>query len=147
MKNYQTVKRVVAVNPSTAAATATVAGNVIDCKGADYASIEIVANKSVNSSAVAVVVKIQQSDTTTTSDFVDINTTTLQTSLAMNTTDARIAVLHANLNGTKKRYLRAFITPGTNATNDLIVLSGVANLELDVRPAGTVGQADSVAIG
>jgi hypothetical protein len=147
MKNYQTVKRTLALTPSTAASTVTVAGNVIDCKGADYATIEVLTNKSVNSSAVPITVKVQHSDTTTTSDFVDINTNTLQTTLAMNSTDARIAAMHVNLNGTKKRYLRIFITPGTNSTNDPVVLGAIANLEMDVRPAGTVGQADAVAIG
>jgi hypothetical protein len=147
MKNYQTVRRLVALDPSTAAATVTVAGNVIDCRGADYATIELVAGKSVNTSAAPVVVKIQHSDTTTTTDFVDINTNTLQVSLTQNTNDARVAALHVNLNGTKRRYIRAIVTPGTSSTHDPVVVCGVVNLEMDVRPAGTTGQATAVAIG
>jgi len=144
MKNYQTVKRVVALAPVTG--TATVAG-VVDCLGADYATIEVVLSAQINTNAAPVVVKIQEADVNEATAFADINTNTLQKSIEL-TAAAQVAAFHVNTgNGTRKRYLRLFATPGTHTTNSVVSLASVANLELDVRPSGTTGQADVVAIG
>jgi hypothetical protein len=147
MKNYQTVKRALALAPSTAASTAARTGEVIDCKGADYATIEVVLGPAANTNAAPVVVQIQESDSTNTNDFAAINTNTLQKSVDLSTAASRVAAFHVNLNGTRKRYLRLVATPGTHTTNSVVSSAGIVNLELDVRPAGTVGQADVVAIG
>jgi hypothetical protein len=144
MKNYQSVKRVVALAPVTGTATA---GAVVDCLGADYATIELVLGTAANTNAAPVVVKIQDSDTNVASNFADINTNTLQKSIALSTSSAQVAAFHVNMNGTRKRYLRMLATPGTHTTNSVVALAAVANLELSVRPSGTVGQADVVAIG
>jgi len=147
MKNYQTVKRVLALTPSAAASTAVVTGATIDCKGADYATIEVLTSKAANTNAAPVVVKIQESDSTEATAFADINTTTLQKSVALSTALEQVAAFHVNLNGTRKRYLRLVATPGTHTTNSVVSLAGIANLEMEIRPSGTTGQADVVAIG
>jgi len=145
MKNYQTVKRIIALGPS-AAATATAAG-VVDGLGADYVTIELAVGAAINTNAAAVVVKIQESDDNVASNFVDINTTTLQKSIALSTTAGQVAAFHVNMNGTRKRYLRLFATPGTVVSNSAVLLTAIANVELGIRPAVTTGQADVVAIG
>ena len=145
MKNYQTVKRIIALGPS-AAATATAAG-VVDALGADYVTIELAVGTAINTNAGAVVVKIQESDTNVASNFADINTTLLQASVPLSTTGGQVAAFHVNMNGTRKRFLRLFATPGTVASNSAVLLTAIANIELGIRPAGTVGQADVVAIG
>jgi hypothetical protein len=144
MKNYQSVKRIIALAPVTGTATA---GGVVDCLDAEYATIELVLGTSANTNAAPVVVKIQESDTNVASNFADINTNTLQKSIALSTSSAQVAAFHVNLNGTRKRYLRMLATPGTHTTNSVVALAAVANLELSYRPSGTTGQADVVAIG
>jgi hypothetical protein len=147
MKSHQTKKAVIALSPQTVTATATVAGTIVDMKGADYATIILTTSAGVNTSAAPVVVKIQESDTTTTSDFTDISTSTMQLSVALSTSIGRVAKFHVNQDGTRKRYIRLFATPGTHTTNSAMTMSAVAELSMDVRPSGTTDQADFVAIG
>ena len=147
MKNHQTKSAVIALGTGTVTSNATVAGSIVDMKGSDYATIILTTSVGVNTDATAVVVKIQESDTTTTSDFTDINTTTMQLSVALPTSVGRVAKFHVNNDGTRKRYIRLFATPGTHTTNSVVVLSAAAELTLDVSPSGTTGQADFVAIG
>ena len=144
MKNFQNVKRVIALAPVTGTATA---GAVVDTLDADYATIELVLGTAANTNAAPVVVKIQESDTDASTAYTDINTNTLQKSIALSTTSAQVAAFHVNLNGTRKRYLRMLATPGTHTTNSVVALAAVANLQLDESPVGTVGMADVVAIG
>jgi hypothetical protein len=147
MKNHQTKSAVIALGTGTVTSTATVAGTIVDMKGADYATIILTTSAGVNTDAAPVVVKIQESDTTTTSDFTDISTSTMQLSVALSTTAGRVAKFHVNQDGTRKRYIRLFSTPGTHSTNSVVSLSAVAELVRDTMPSGTTGQADFVAIG
>jgi hypothetical protein len=145
MKHFQNVKRSLAL--SATASTATAASSAIDLKDADYATIELVLGTGLNTNAAPVVVKIQESDTTAATAFVDINTNTLQKSIALSTAAGQVAAFHVNPNGTRKRFIRLFATPGTTATNSAVALTAIANVQMDQFPAGTVGQADVVAIG
>ena len=144
MKQFQTVKRQIALAPVSGTATA---AGVVDVKDADYATIEVVLGTAVNTNAAPVVVKIQEADENEATAFADINTNTLQKSVTLSTASAQVAAFHVNLNGTRKRYLRLFATPGTHTTNSVVTLAAVANLNMDQHPAGTTGQADVVAIG
>ena len=147
MKSQQTTSAVIALSAQTAAATATVAGTIVDMKGADYATVIVLTSAAANTHAAPVVVKIQESDTTTTTDFTDISTSTMQLSVTLSTSTGRDAKFHINNDGTRKRYIRLFATPGTHTTNSVVSLAAVAELVLDVSPSGTTGQADFVAIG
>jgi len=147
MKSHQTKAAVIALSAQTAVATVTVAGTIVDMKGADYATIILTTSAGVNTSAAPVVVKIQESDTTTTSDFTDISTSTMQLSVTLSTAAGRVAKFHVNQDGTRKRYIRLFSTPGTHTTNSVVALGAVAELVMDTMPSGTTGQADFVAIG
>jgi hypothetical protein len=147
MKPNQMTQAVIALSSQTAAATATVAGSIVDMRNADYATIILTTSAAANTNAAPVVVKIQESDTTTTTDFTDISTTTMQLSVTLSTTAGRVAKFHVNQDGTRKRYIRLFATPGTHTTNSVVALSAVADLVLDTNPSGTTGQADFVAIG
>lgn len=147
MKPNQRTQAVIALSAQTAVATVTVAGSIVDLKNADYATIILSTSPAVNTNAAPVVVKIQESDTTTTTDFTDISTSTMQLSVELSTTAGRVAKFHVNQDGTRKRYVRLFATPGTHTTNSVVSLSAVAELMLDTMPAGTTGQADFVAIG
>jgi hypothetical protein len=147
MKPNQRTQAVIALSAQTARATVTAAGSAVDLKNADYATIILATSAGVNTDAAPVVVKIQESDTTTTSDFTDISTNTMQLSVTLSTAAGRVAKFHINNDGTVKRYIRLFSTPGTHSTNSVVSLSAVAELMLDTMPAGTTGQADFVAIG
>jgi hypothetical protein len=147
MKPNQMTQAVIALSAQTAAATVTAAGAIVDMRNADYATIILSTSVGVNTDAAPVVVKIQESDTTTTSDFTDISTSTMQLSVALSTTAGRVAKFHVNQDGTRKRYIRLFATPGTHTTNSVVSLSAVAELVRDTMPSGTTGQADFVAIG
>jgi len=146
MKPNQRTQAVIALSAQTARATVTAAGSAVDLKNADYATIILATSAGVNTDAAPVVVKIQESETTTTSDFTDIGTH-LSLSVALSTAAGRVAKFHVNNDGTVKRYIRLFSTPGTHSTNSVVSLSAVAELVLDTLPAGTTGQADFVAIG
>jgi hypothetical protein len=147
MKPNQMTQAVIALSAQTAAATVTAAGAIVDMRNADYATIILSTSVGVNTDAAPVVVKIQESDTTTTTDFTDISTSTMQLSVALSTTAGRVAKFHVNQDGTRKRYIRLFATPGTHTTNSVVSLSAVAELIRDTMPSGTTGQADFVAIG
>jgi hypothetical protein len=77
MKANQRTQAVIALSAQTAAATATVAGTIVDMKDCDYATIILATSVAANTNAAPVVVKIQESDTTTTTDFTDISTSTM----------------------------------------------------------------------
>jgi hypothetical protein len=116
-------------------------------KDCDYATIILTTSVAANTNAAPVVVKIQESDTTTTTDFTDISTSTMQLSVTLSTATGRDAKFHINNDGTRKRYVRLFATPGTHTTNSVVSLAAVAELMMDTMPSGTTGQADFVAIG
>jgi len=147
MKPNQRTQAVIALSAQTAAATVTAAGEIVDMKGADYATIILTTSVAANTSAAPVVVKIQESDTTTTTDFTDISTSTMQLSVTLSTATGRDAKFHINNDGTRKRYVRLFATPGTHTANSVVSLAAVAELTMDIMPLGTTGQADFVAIG
>jgi hypothetical protein len=147
MKPNQKTQAVIALSAQTAAATVTAAGEIVDMKGADYATIILTTSVAANTNAAPVVVKIQESDTTTTTDFTDISTSTMQLSVTLSTATGRDAKFHINNDGTRKRYVRLFATPGTHTTNSVVSLAAVAELTMDIMPSGTTGQADFVAIG
>jgi hypothetical protein len=147
MKPNQRTQAVIALSAQTAAATVTAAGEIVDMKGADYATIILTTSVAANTNAAPVVVKIQESDTTTTTDFTDISTSTMQLSVTLSTASGRDAKFHINNDGTRKRYVRLFATPGTHTTNSVVSLAAVAELTMDIMPSGTTGQADFVAIG
>jgi hypothetical protein len=147
MKPNQRTQAVIALSAQTAAATVTAAGEIVDMKGADYATIILTTSVAANTNAAPVVVKIQESDTTTTTDFTDISTSTMQLSVTLSTATGRDAKFHINNDGTRKRYVRLFATPGTHTANSVVSLAAVAELTMDIMPSGTTGQADFVAIG
>jgi len=147
MKPNMTTSAVIALSSQTAAATATVAGTIVDMKHADFATIILTTSVAANTNAAPVVVKIQESDTTTTTDFTDISTSTMQLSVTLSTSAGRVAKFQVNNDGTRKRYIRLFATPGTHTTNSVVSLSAIADVQLDTSPSGTTGQADFVAIG
>jgi hypothetical protein len=132
MKNLASVDRRVILQ--AAAATATNSG-VVDCIGADYVTIEVAVGTGLNTDAAAVVVKIQESDTNVSTNFADVSTTKVATvSITPSTSGPVMDSLNVNVgNGTFKRYLRAVATPGTVATNSAVLLTGIANVQLDIN--------------
>jgi hypothetical protein len=132
MKNLALVDRRVILQ--AAAVTATAAG-VVDCKNADYVTIEVAVGQGLNTNAAPVVVKIQESDTNAATAFVDIATTKVASvSITPSTSGPVMDSLNVNVgNGTFKRYVRMFATPGTVATNSAVLLTGIANVQLDIN--------------
>jgi hypothetical protein len=132
MKNLALVDRRVILQ--AAAATATNAG-VVDCKNADYVTIEVAVGQGLNTNAAPVVVKIQESDTNAATAFVDIATTKVASvSISPATTGPVMESINLNVgNGTFKRYVRLFATPGTVASNSAVLLTSIANVQLDIN--------------
>jgi hypothetical protein len=132
MKNLALVSRSVILQ--AAAATATVAG-VVDCKNADYVTIEVAVGVGLNTNAAPVVVKIQDSDTNVASNFADVSTTKVASkSITPSTSGPVMDSLNVNVgNGTFKRYVRLFATPGTVASNSAVLLTSIANVQLDIN--------------
>jgi len=131
MKNLAVVDRRVILQ--AAASTATNSG-VVDCKGADYVTIEMAVGAGQNANVPAVVVKLQDSDTNESTAFADVATTRVaNVSITPATTGPTLGVMNVNVgNGTFKRFLRAVATPGTAATS-AVLLTGVANVQLDIN--------------
>jgi len=132
MKQLQTVDRRVILQ--AAAATATNSG-VVDCKNADYVTVEIAVGVGLNTNAAPVVVKIQDSDTNVASNFADVSTNKVALkSITPSTAAAVMDSLNVNVgNGTYKRYVRLFATPGSVASNDAVLLTSIANVQLDIN--------------
>lgn len=132
MKNLQSVSRSVLLQ--AAASTATNSG-VVDCLGADYVTIEVAVGPQLNTNAAPVVVKIQESDTNEATAFADVSTTKVATvSIAPVASVPTMDSLNVNVgNGTFKRYLRAVATPGTVASNSAVLLTAIANVQLDIN--------------
>ena len=133
MKKLASVDRRVILQ--VAASTATNAG-VVDCINADYVTIEVAVGAGLNTNAAPVVVKIQDSDTNAATAFADVATTKVATvSITPLTTGPVMDSLNVNVgNGTFKRYVRAFATPGTVASNSAVLLTAIANVQLDINP-------------
>ena len=133
MKKLASVDRRVILQ--VAASTATNAG-VVDCINADYVTIEVAVGAGLNTNAAPVVVKIQDSDTNEATAFADVATTKVATvSITPLTTGPVMDSLNVNVsNGTFKRYVRAFATPGTVASNSAVLLTAIANVQLDINP-------------
>jgi hypothetical protein len=131
MKNLQAVDRRVLLQ--AAAATATV-GGVVDCLGADYVTVEFAVGVSQNTNVPAVVVKIQDSDTNEATAFADVSTNKVASkSITPNTSTPVMNSLNVNVgNGTFKRYVRVFATPGTAATS-AVLMTAIANVQLDIN--------------
>ena len=132
MKNLQSVSRSVLLQ--AAASTATNSG-VVDCLGADYVTIEVAVGPQLNTNAAPVVVKIQDSDTNEATAFTDVSTTKVATvSIAPVASVPTMDSLNVNVGtGTYKRYLRAVATPGTVASNSAVLLTAIANVQLDIN--------------
>jgi hypothetical protein len=132
MKNLAAVDRRVILQ--AAAATATNSG-VVDCINADYVTIEVAVGTGINTNAAPVVVKIQDSDTNEATAFADVATTKVaNVSISPSTNTPVMGSLNVNVgNGTFKRYLRVVATPGTVASNSAVLLTAIANVQLDIN--------------
>jgi hypothetical protein len=132
MKNLASVDRRVILQ--AAAATATNSG-VVDCLNADYVTIEVAVGTAINTNAAAVVVKIQDSDTNEATAFADVATTKVaNVSISPSTNTPVMDSLNVNVaNGTFKRYVRVVATPGTVASNSAVLLTAIANVQLDIN--------------
>jgi hypothetical protein len=107
---------------------------VVDCKGADYVTVEFAVGVSENTNVPAVVVKIQDSDTNEATAFADVSTNKVASkSITPNTSTPVMNSLNVNVgNGTFKRYVRVFATPGTAATS-AVLMTAIANVQLDIN--------------
>lgn len=132
MKQLQTVDRRVILQ--AAASTATNSG-VVDCKGADYVTVEVAVGAGLNTNAAPVVVKIQDSDTNVASNFADVSTNKVASkSITPSTVGPVMDSLNINVgNGTYKRFVRLFATPGSVASNSAVLLTSIANVQLDIN--------------
>lgn len=100
----------------------------IDISNAEYATIVVTASAEVNTSGTNVTLAIAHGDDGT-------NYTTLSTTLLDNTAAAK-QEFHIDTKD-KKKFLRVTVTPGTNATNDLVITTVHAITVSDIKTAST----------
>ena len=129
------------VNTGSFSAAGTATASIVDCKGFDAATISVFSSITNNWSTLA----IQQSDTTTTSDFATITGTVLSTDYATaayvtasGTTQASGVVFNVSTKG-RKRYLRVLHGGATAATSTIVVALGhAANAPYDATTYGAI---------
>ena len=122
-------------------ASATAVSSLIDTMGYDSVSINVFSTPTNPWSTLA----IQQSDTTTTSDFATITGTVLSTDYATaayvtasGTTQASGVVFNLSTKG-RKRYLRVLHGGATAATSNIVVALGhAANAPYDATTYGAI---------
>lgn len=140
MKTMQSNVRSVLLAATDAATTARSAN--LDCKGADYATIEIALGAQANTNATGVVVALKECDTTVTSNFVTFNSVYAFT--AANAAGV-VGCLNVDLKG-RKRYLRLTLTPDTT-TNGAVNTCAVGVLDVEARNISNASNADFVVVG
>lgn len=141
--NYaQNVTRSILIAPKSCASNTTTTAN-LDCKGGDYATIEIALAAELNTNATGPTISLLEANDTEATSFATFNASFERT--GEDCTSAKVVVYHVQLKA-RKRYLRlSFTTP--NSSNDVILMSAVANLEKEILPTSTTGQGDVVVIG
>lgn len=98
----------------------------VDISNAEYATIIVTAGAEVNTSGTNVVLTLAHGDDGT-------NYTTLSTTLLDNTSAAAMQ-FHVDT-ADKKKLLKLTVTPGTNATNDLVITTAHAVVVKDIKTA------------
>lgn len=142
MKQAQAQLRSLLIAPQVSTATVSA---LVDFSGADYATIEVaVGARAAATQSSNVVIAITESDASTGS-WSTFNAD-LSKTVAIGTA-AQVAVFHVNNDGSRKRYLRVLSTPGTVATADAVGIAAIGVLDPEIRPSGTTGQGNVVAIG
>lgn len=138
------VKRAILIGSGTAVQTAaaTVTAN-LDCMGADYAVINVVISKAVNTSAVGPTLSLLHSDDTTVTNFATI---VANSTLTTNTSSAQLIAYEVDMRA-RKRYLRLQITTATHTTNDTIIAFAQSELWLNSQEvSATTGRGDVVIV-
>lgn len=142
MKQAQAQLRSLLIAPQVSTATVSA---LVDLSGADYATIQVaVGARAAATQSSNVVIAITESDASTGS-WSTFNADMSKT-VAIGTA-AQVAVFHVNNDGSRKRYLRVLSTPGTVATADAVGIAAIGVLDPEIRPSGTTGQGNVVAIG
>jgi len=141
MKQAQSQLRSLLISPQVSTATVSAA---FDTLGADYATIQVaVGARAAATQSSTVTIAITEGDVATGS-FATFNAD-LSKAIAIGTA-AQVAAFHINLDGTRKRFLKVVSTPGTVATADAVGIAVIGVVDPEIRPSGTVGQADVVVV-
>lgn len=140
------LKAIVAVNAVSATNGATTTG-IIDTLGFDWATIDIIATTADVVSNKPTVLKLQESDTTDSTNFGDIGGA-FATPTIPNANTAATAVLQNNYKmnvnvgpGVRKRYLRTVFSPQTTMTSTV-----VANLGRGEQAPVTAAKANAMTL-
>ena len=139
MKPLQSAVRTSILAPIAAATTARTAA--IDCRGADYASVVFHISAEVNTSSTNVVLGLLEGDTST-GPWSTFNSAY---AITADNTAARVVVFNVDMKG-RKGFLQVTVTPGTNATNDPVITSCVAERVMETSNANSAN-ANQVVVG
>ena len=116
----------------------------IDCREADYCTIEVCLDARINTSAVGPTISLLESDDTVVTNFATFNSSFERSAEAI--TADKVIVYHVDTKA-RKRYLRLSITSAT-ATNDDLSVSALALLSRKEKlPAATTDMGTVVVIG
>jgi hypothetical protein len=142
MKNQQAVTRSLVFGPK-AAASATASVN-IDTKGGHYLTVELAFGPEINTNAKSPTLTFSHSDDTVVTNFATWNAD-LNRAVDL-TADGTVSVTHIYLHGGVKRYVKCLVTPGTAASNDAVIYSGVAIIDTEIKPSDNDDTADEVVV-
>ena len=142
MKVSQALVRSVLLQPVAAATTQRTAN--LDCRNADYATIEILVGTRLNTNSTGVGLRLLESDSTTATTFATFNAS-FQRTVDNSNANGVVVAYNVDLRG-RRRYLRIELNPDTT-TNGPVLTSVVGCLDLENRSGSNASNADVVVVG
>ena len=142
MKALKNHKSTVMLVPATVTAAATATAN-LDCKGEGDVEIIVSLGALAGAGVAPASIKILESDDTVVTNFSEI--TALSTGAAAVGASESVRFFVDRSNGSRKRYLRLAVTPGTASTNSNLPVSAIAYFDRSASdPASTSGYGSNV---
>jgi hypothetical protein len=142
MNNQKRLKSTVLLVPATVTSGATATAN-LDCKGEGSVEIIVSLGALAGAGVAPASIKILESDDTVVTNFSEI--TALSTGAAAVGASESVRFFADRSNGSRKRYLRLAVTPGTASTNSNVPVSAIAYFDRsESAPASTSGYGSNV---
>jgi len=142
MNNQKNIKSTVLLVPATVTHGATATAN-FDCLDAGSAEILVTLGALAGAGTAPSSIKIFESNDTVVTNFTEI--TSLSTGAAAVGASESVRFFVDRSNGSRKRYLRLAITPGTASTNSNVPVCAIAYFDRSENdPASTSGYGSNV---
>ncbi len=142
MNNQKRLKSTVLLVTATVTTGATATAN-LDCKGEGSVELIVSLGALAGAGVAPASIKIFESDNTVVTNFSEI--TALSTGAAAVGASESVRFFVDRSNGSRKRYLRLEVTPGTASTNSNVPVSAIAYFDRsESAPASTSGYGSNV---